>query len=210
MAVDPISAGLGAASLISGKKANQNASSAAGAAGRRGAAMEKRLTALFDLLFSNAREADQSGQFDPEKRIAALERDTGRYESRDMGNLAGALATAGYRPGDSEIGTRLDAVKGKYRSFLDTMREQIRQSSFMEKQQAYLSANPNILQPAMANAANQQQIAMSQLQNPAGFLQAFLPTLRGGGQGRQAGFLIGGGANNSSGGTGQTRVRYAS
>lgn len=177
MAIDPISAGLGAVSLISGKNANKKAQSTADKARKSGQRLEDRVVNLWDTLFKRAQDAEKAGTFDPEKRIAALEKNTAEYESRDLGNLAGALTVAGARPGDSEVGTRLDAVKVKYRKFLDNMRDEIRTSSFWDQQNAYMSANPSYLSGAMAGSANREQTALSQVQNPAGFLQNLLPTL---------------------------------
>jgi hypothetical protein len=177
MAIDPISAGLGAVSLISGKNANKKAQSDAGKAKKSSQQLEQRVIKLWDTLFSRAENAEKSGLFDPEKRIAALEKNTAEYESRDLGNLAGALTVAGARPGDSEVGTRLDAVKVKYRKFLDNMRDEIRTSSFWDQQNAYMSANPSYLSGPMAASQNREQNALSQVQNPSGFLANLLPTL---------------------------------
>lgn len=177
MAIDPLSAGLSAVSLISGKNSNKKAQSTADKAQKSNKRLEDRAVKLFDVLFSGAEKAVQSGVFDPERKIAQLEKDTGEYESRDLGNLAGALTTAGYQPGDSEIGVRLDAVKGKYRKFLDTMREEIRSKSFFEQQQAYQSANPSYLQPAIQGNNQTAQNALASQQNPAGFLANLLPSL---------------------------------
>lgn len=177
MAIDPISAGLSAVSLISGKNSNKKAESDASKARKSSQRLEDRVVDLWDTLFKRAQDAEKSGTFDPEKRIAALEKNTAEYESRDLGNLAGALTVAGARPGDSEVGTRLDAVKVKYRKFLDNMRDEIRTSSFWDQQNAYMSANPSYLSGAMQGSANREQTALSQVQNPAGFLQNLLPSL---------------------------------
>ena len=191
MAAGLINAGLGAASLMSGKKGQKKAEGQANAAGARSLALEQRMTKLWDLLFKRAEDAEKSGQFDPEKRIAALEKDTARYESRDMGNLGGAMAVAGYKPGDSEIGTRMDAVKVKYRSFLDNMREQIRQSSFWDQTRAYQSAGD--LMGPMQNANQQQQNAYAQMPQGGGnFLQNLIGSFgnRPGSTPRPMGFNI--------------------
>lgn len=175
--MDPVSAGLGAVSLISGKEANRKAQKTADSARKSSQRLEDRVVKLWDTLFSRADQAAKDGVFDPEKRIAALEKNTAEYESRDLGNLAGALTVAGARPGDSEIGTRLDSVKVKYRKFLDNMRDEIRTSSWWDQQNAYMSANPQYLNAPMQNANQRQQNATGQVQNPAGFLQNLLPTL---------------------------------
>lgn len=202
MAVDPVSAGLGAVSLISGKNANKSARNEANQAGQMSKALEQRVIKLWDVMFARAQQAEAGGEFDPERRIAALEKDTGRYESRDMGNLAGALRVSGYKQGDSEIGTRLDAVKGKYRSFLDTMRNEIRDKSWWDQQNAYASASPGMLNAPMQSVANRRDQALGQIQNPAGFLGGFLQNLRGLGVGGGGG----GGFNIAGRRPGATRV----
>ena len=182
---DPISAGLGAISLIQGKSAQKSADRQARSAEKSAKSLEARATKLFDVLFSTAENADKAGVYDPEKRIAALEADTGRYESRDTGNLAGAMRVAGYRPGDSEIGTRLDSVKIKYRRFLDDMREKIRVGSVREKQAAYAGANVGNLQPGIQGANTRFGYATQEANSydPSAFLQSWLPSLKGGGSG---------------------------
>jgi len=185
VAIDPVTAGLGAVSMIQGKKANNAARREAGEANRMSRAMEQRVTKLWDTLFQRAEQAEKSGEFDPERRIAAVEKDTARYEGRDMGNLAGALRTAGYKPGDSEIGTRLDAVKTKYRSFLDNLRNDIRDKSWWDQQNAYASANPGMLGGAMGSAQNREAMARSRIQDPSQMLMGLMPFMQGGGQNPQ-------------------------
>lgn len=181
MAIDPLSAGLSAVSLISGKGANDKARKDAKKAQEGSKALEQRAISLWDKLFARAEQSEKDGTFDPEKRIQALEKDTAHYESQDLGNLAGAMTVAGYRPGDSETGTRLDAVKVKYRRFLDNMRDEIRTKSFFEQNAAYQAASPQYLQPGLQGNAQRGAQAQSNIQNPAGFLSNLLPSLQGNG-----------------------------
>ena len=177
--MDPVSAGLGAVSLISGKNANKKAQKASDKAGASAQQMEQRLMRLWDTLFARAEAASKpGGDLDPEKRIANLEADTARYESRDLGNLTGAMRIGGYKPGDSEIGTRQDAVKIKYRSFLDNMRNEIRGQAFGEQTNAYLAAGGVPLGQAMGSAQGRQQNAQSQMQSPGGMFQGMLGAFR--------------------------------
>jgi hypothetical protein len=177
MAIDPVSAGLGAVSLISGKNANKKAESQAKSAQKSAKKWEDRAAQLWKVMFEGADKAVKEGLFDPDRKIAQLEKDTANYEAKDLGNLSGALTTAGYKPGDSEIGVRLDAVKGKYRQYLDKMREDIRTSSFFDQQNAYATANPNYLQPAIQGGYNRAGMAMGQMQDPSQFLGAFFKGL---------------------------------
>jgi hypothetical protein len=192
MAVEPISAGLGAASLISGKEANKKARKDAQSAQSGQKAIEQRMIKLWDVLFARAKKAEDTGEFDPEKRIAALESDTARYESRDLGNLTGAMRIAGYKPGDSEVRTRQDAVKIKYRSFLDNLRNQIRDKSWQDQQDAYLSVGGANLGAPLASMQNRATSSYGRIQNPSGFLGNLLGGLR---PPRPRGFALGGGGS---------------
>jgi hypothetical protein len=173
----PWVAGLGA---LSSMQAGQDAERAARRADSQGRGLEERATRIWDLLFANAQKAESEGQFDPERRIAALEKATAGYEAKDMGNLAGALRVTGYRPGDSEIGTRLDDVKLKYRKYLDQARDDIRVRTFQEKQDAY-ALPMQYLQPGLQGAQNRGNVARSDAAGTAGglagFAQAIMPLL---------------------------------
>lgn len=160
-----------------GLMGNKGAQKAANRAAKQGRALEARATRVWDKLFANAEEAERQGQFDAERRIASLERDTANYESRDLGNLGGAMRVAGYKPGDSEIGTRFDAVKMKYRRFFDATRDTIRQNVFNEKQAAY-AVPLGYLQPGLQGAQNRQNIALGSMSDPSGFAMALAPFLK--------------------------------
>lgn len=178
MAVDPVSVGLAGLNLVKGIGANKAAKKQANKAAKDAKNIEKRMTGLFDLLLNRATQADKQGTFDPEKRIKALEDRTAGYEARDASNLAGAMRVAGYRPGDSEIGTRQDAVKIKYRRFLDEARDNIRTQSWWDQQNAYLSANPNYLNAALEGARGRQSQALGKMQNPGDFLSLLMAANR--------------------------------
>ncbi len=174
--IGEIIAGLGLVnSLIQGNNARRDANRAAA----KTESLTDRKLRLFELLQSIVENADKAGQFDPQTQINQLEKDTAKYEGLDLGNLAGALRVAGYRPGDSEIGTRLDAVKQKYRSELDTAREQIRRQSFIDKLNAYSAINPSLLDSSIQNSSNRESLARQQQANfnPINFLGSMMPYL---------------------------------
>jgi hypothetical protein len=170
--------------LLNGKKQADAASAAARSANR----LTARQVALFNKMLGMVEQADRSGQFDPEARIAQLERDTARYEAQDLGNLAGAMRVAGYKALDSETGKRLDAVKMQYRADREARDNAIRQSAFAEKLAAYGAINPGQLNGAIAQANRSQELALAQAQasNPAGFLSALMPYLQNSGSGSAA------------------------
>lgn len=100
---------------------------------------------IYELLLGKLGEADSSGAFDPERAIAQLDKDRAEFQGRDQSNLAGALRISGYRPGDSAIGDRMDAVGLKYQAERDRQATQIRRDLPMAKLQAYSSLRaPNL------------------------------------------------------------------
>lgn len=161
--VDPVSAAVGVIGSVIGAKENKKARA-------KQDALAQRYIQLFDTLFGKTAEAERRGFFDPASRLALLNRETAFYEGRDLGNLAGALRIAGYRPGDSEIGTRLDAVKAKYRLAREKMADEIRRQSFADLLSAYASANPQALNAPLA-------LYSSRMQDPTAFFQALMPYL---------------------------------
>ena len=130
----------------------------------RSLAMQDRLAmrqiALFDRIQARHQELASSGAFSPERRLDQLDRDTAKYEGRDSGNLAGALRVAGYEPGDSEIGTRLDAVKAKYRGTREGLANQIRREATADEMaslngQAGAGSSLNAAMDVYGNRASQ-------------------------------------------------------
>jgi len=173
----PFAAVLGGASLIAGLVANEQQRKAARSAANSQRALVARQLALFDAMEKRVKDMEASGAFDPTKALENMEKQTAKYESRDMGNLAGALRVAGYRPGDSEIGARLDSVKTAYRDFLDTKRVEIPRMYNADKLAAYGSLNSGALNSGIEVFGRNRDLALAQIQNPAGFLAAWIPFL---------------------------------
>lgn len=176
---------LGLGGFLSGNAENARERKKAEKAQKQQDEMLRRQQELQDMFLGFARGADKAGQFDPSMRLAQLDDDTARYEARDSGNLAGALRVAGYKAGDSEIGTRLDSVKVKYRGQREQMADQIRQQAFGQKMAAYGAANPGDLNPSIQVYGQRAQDARGRIGNPAGLLGAIMPFLQGG-AGRKA------------------------
>jgi|GEM_PF-3671921 len=125
------------------------------------------------------------GVYDADRRIEAVKRQLGDYEERDMGNTAGALATAGFKPGDSEIGVRLDSVKQKnQQTFADIVSQLIGQVAGEEMNALSMLRPDGMISAAglgTSGAGQESQILMDmarqkmgQQTNPAGFLQMFM------------------------------------
>lgn len=168
---------LGAVGALTGAAANDSAMREAKRARRAQDRLTGRQVELFDTILSAVKGADQQGAFDPDRRLERLDEDTARYESRDRGNLAGAMRVAGYQPGDSEIGVRQDTLGLKYRENRERMADDIRTDSIFRKLQAYSMANPGMLNPAIATQGARESNSMAGLQNPAGFFSALMPFL---------------------------------
>ncbi|MBS1721405.1 MAG: hypothetical protein JSS66_00190 [Armatimonadetes bacterium] len=192
----PIVGGLGlVAGLIENEKNRRAASEAMDAsmsAQDRAFALQKQqfdlLNSIHQTLWNKVAQAEQAGQFSPEWQVEQAKRDIGEYESRDMGNLAGALRVAyGGLPG-SEQGVRLDAVKEKYRNDLGRLTTGIRQQSIFNMLNAYNQTRPD-LPATVAQGLGQQGMFQAQnglglaqyynnrVQNPAGFFSALMPYL---------------------------------
>lgn len=129
-AAGPIISGvLGAGGLLMQNSANNTArNQQQDALAMQGQLTQRQIT-LFDRIQKRFEDMKAGGAFDPTKRLDQLDADTARYEGRDAGNLSGALRVSGYRAGDSEIGSRLDAVKVKYRSERERIANDIRRQS---------------------------------------------------------------------------------
>ena len=170
---------LGAASIYNNAQQNEMAGRRADNAQKGQDALIGRQTDLFDRLFSMVQDADAGGAFDPTKTLQQMDKDTAQYEARDSGNLAGALRTAGYRPGDSEIGNRLDSVKLKYREERERMGEEIRTGALRNKLAAYAGINPSGLNQGIAVMGQREANYRNQVQSPGGILQGLSPYLAG-------------------------------
>lgn len=172
MAIDPITAGLGAASLFSSKSANKRA--------------EKQQKSALDIQKQAAKRAQQlwdyveeyraRGQFDPEKQIKQLESDYFRQEKTDLGNIGGAFNAAGYLPGASEVGRTLTSFKTRNQQSLDRMRVDLRRQSFFDLLGGYQAAgNLGIAGANVAGNLAGQYGGMQQ--NPGNFFASIMPFL---------------------------------
>jgi len=172
------------AGLVGGMMQNDTQRRAANRAAGQQQELLNRQREIFDTINNLRRLAEGQGFFDPKKRIAQIDKNSAEYEARDLGNLAGALRVAGYRPGDSELGVRLDAVKRKHKGDRERQYAEAERQSFFDHINAVAAANGGMLNPGIEAAQRQQEIALSRIQNPAGFLASLLPYLDQFGRGR--------------------------
>lgn len=134
------------------------------------------------------------GVYSADRRIETAKGQIADLEGRDMGNLAATMATAGMKPGDSEMGTRLDSVKMKNQQYFNDAVNQIMGSVAAEELNAENMTRPDgVLQAAGLSTTGgaqdtgtllqlAQQIRSRQ-QNPAALLQMMMESFGGGGGG---------------------------
>lgn len=168
--------------------------------------LTRRQSEIFEMALKAVQDADAAGTWDPEKQIAQLDKDFGAYESRDAGNLAGALRVGGHIAGDSEIGTRLDSVKRQYRTERDRLATGLRRDLPLARAAAYagVASGTGALNPGIGYHSGQQ----ANIQNPTNFLASVMPYLKPpkpGGNASAGGFTLTptpsmSGGYNSSGG----------
>lgn len=180
--MDPVTVGLGAAGLLSGMKGQKKAEGQLKAANANQAKLTDRLIKLYDILFGKVKTADDQGQFDPAAAIAQLTRESNRNEATEAQNLGGAFRTAGYAPGDSELGVRMTELGRRYKSDLDDKKLGIRRQSFMDKLNAYSAIGGQQLGGPLNAAAQQVGYAQNNLANAGagagGFFQSLMGALR--------------------------------
>jgi hypothetical protein len=177
MGIDPITAGLGLGGLLMQNEQNRKSNNAQKDARKGQDALMQRQIDLFDMLQRVVTDADKGGQFDPERQIAQLDKDVAKNQGRDMGNLGAGMSAAGYRPGDSEIGTRMDSVGLKYRDYRNRTANDIRTNSFLRKLQAYQGIGGQQLNPALSVYGQREHDAMGSMGNPSNFFSSIMPFL---------------------------------
>lgn len=177
---DPVSASLaiGAGGLFMQNQANQDAKSAAKKATGNQKEIIKRQTELFDKLAGIVSGADAAGQFDPQKKLDQLGKDTEYYASRDMGNAAGAARSLGYRPGDTAPLKSLRSIDSSYKLKYGQEAERIRSSAFTDKLSAYRAIDPSSLNPALGAYGNMAQQHQGQVQPLSPLVSAMQPYLQ--------------------------------
>lgn len=110
--------GLGAISGILGNqraqrdasRARRDMTAASNQAAEKERLMAAELMKQYNQRMQIAQNAINSGVFDANRLVSRLDQDFQRNQARMLENVAGAFRTMGYRPGDSEPGTRLQAA----------------------------------------------------------------------------------------------------
>lgn len=170
---------MGGASLIQGAMANDAASRAANKQYGLQKGLVDRQTQGWDLLRQAIQGAEQGGFFDPSKRLAQQNAILDNAQSLDLGNQAGAARTLGYRPGDTAPLDSMRATSQSYNLQKQAADQSIIDNTFNSKLAAYgaLNGGSQSLNAGIQAAGQQQQLALSRMQNPSGFLGALMPYL---------------------------------
>jgi len=175
MAIDPVSAGLGAATLITGKDANRKAKNDAKRANAMQMQLWERALKFYDMMSAEGQAA--AGALNPEAQIENMKKHVSDWEGTDQANLQSALRIGGYNSKDSEAVLRTGAVHSRWKNHLADRILDVSRQSIFDKLAALSAGNPGSLGLPMQIAQNQMQQAQSQMQNPAGFINSIMPFL---------------------------------
>lgn len=168
---------LGAVGLLNQHEQQRKANRGAADAQAMQAEFLKRRTDLQDKLMAAYDTADKGGQFDADAQIAANDKLSLADQAEDTANQAGALRVSGYRPGDSEIGIRQDAVNVKYQRERDEMRTGLRRQSFFDRINALRATDVGAAETGLQVASQNQARSDRSQPDWGGFFSSVLPFL---------------------------------
>ena len=177
MGADPITAGLGAVSLVSGMNQAKKAEGAQKKAANAQKQIAERAVKLFDRMFNEVEAAQKNGQFNPTDAIAQTRKWALQDEDKGMRNMGSAFSAAGYVPGTSEIGRAMSSYKSRSSEVMDRMSLDLRRQAFADLLNAYGSINTGSLGMASNIQQGLGQQAAAQSPNPMGFFQSIMPFL---------------------------------
>ena len=159
--------------------ASAAAQNSAQLAAQRAAQREQdRLLALQEADYQNrlgyVNQLDAEGAFDPSARIQSL-RDTFSLSSKlSQDNAAGALRSAGYRPGDSIFQTTGQGISESRRLGLAQAELNTADQARQARMQALQFASPSNTMSGLSVYGQRARDASAQMVNPAGLVQGFL------------------------------------
>lgn len=163
------------AGLVGGGKNNKSQQSQANKANAAAQGQIQRQNLLFDTIMNLAK--NNQGALSADGQISNLAKDQSFWNSQQLGGTAAALRTAGYQPGDSEIGQQLSAVNQRnQRSFLQQA-NQIRVNAPLQQEALYGAANPGSLNAGLGYDQNQENAAYSRMSSPSSLIGAATPFL---------------------------------
>lgn len=198
-------------------RASKNLETANNTAAAQEEAAAKQYLDLLAQRLGIANQAINSGTYDPARLVARLDADVQRNQERNLANMAGAFATMGYRPGDSEPGARLQAAYAQGQAKRDQLAEQLRQTAPLQQIGLLGQAEGGLIGQAASlrgAAANRlsglatAQYNMNQPQDISGLVASVMPFLNQTHQADTQNSLIGGMYSRGSAGKGRTPSLY--
>lgn len=171
-----LSAALTGLSALAGHEQNRKAQKQVDEGNRLQSDQAAKEREIYQMLLSAIQDAEGAGVFSPETQIAQLDKDRALFEGTDRANTAGAMRIAGFRPGDSEIGNRQDAIGIKYQADRDRQATDIRQRLPMARIQAYAGLRSPQTAQIGGDIANQGRSRMTDLTGLFSSIQPYLAT----------------------------------
>lgn len=168
------------ASVIGGAiqhQSNQDAQHSADSAAKKRDQLIQRQVQLFDKMYGNVQTAERAGQFDPGAQIQRMAGDFAAQKRLATGNAGAALATLGYKPGDSEAVRQVGEVSNSGLADFSKSIADLRQGAFAAKQNAYAQVNPNNLSTGIQSYDNTYQRGMGSQQGLGNLLAGLAPYL---------------------------------
>lgn len=176
MAAPGIMAG---ASMASGLLGNMKAQGAANKAQGTRDALNRRLIDRFDRMMGIVHSADVHGQFDPNQTIGRMKADANQGRQIEEAQTAAGAEKMGYQPGDTAFSRAMGRVSERFQTGIAQNAEAIRSGKLREELSAYGAPSGQDLAPGINAAEQDQQMALSQMQDPSGMLSSLMPYLQG-------------------------------
>jgi hypothetical protein len=134
-------------------------------------------------LFNRLMQEAEAGvaQLDVNRQIQARQKMIDRQAQTALGNLSVALRRQGFTPFDTPAGDAYAKATNQYLQTLADQEEGIRRQNVMDRMGVLGMVNPGILNPALSQASQQEQIARQQFQasNPFAGVLNMLPYFPG-------------------------------
>lgn len=167
-----ITAGAGLIGGASNNKHQQSMASQANANAQQQIGMQNQ---LFQTIMGLANK--NVGTLNADTQVGNLVKDSTFWNGQQLNGLAGAMRTAGYQPGDSEVNAQLGAANQRNQLQFGQMANQIRVNAPMQQEALYGVAQPGSLNAGIGYNQGQEQMAYSRMSNPGPFIQSISPFL---------------------------------
>lgn len=122
--------------------------------------MDEASLATYRRMAEIARQADETGVYDHEKRTAHMKDQMGKSLANAQGSTANAMTLMGYRPGDTVPMQQLMGLASNYANKTAQFAEQARLEQPMLTMQAYNASNPGAI-AALGQQAYNRAVSMA-------------------------------------------------